>query len=151
MDKRVYSLPDEEVMSTRTLSSPRRIWMPCASQTDGWSSVALPACYIFALNDELLDLVKDVNVKAQTNGNTVTRMTTICNIAQCSLVEVDRRFIGGHYLHHHHDDEYSMHLWNVGLLQRDHTALFPTMLSPSYSPPWGPEMSHAYILHDNFL
>jgi hypothetical protein len=35
----------------------------------------------------------------------------------------------------------SAHLWNVGLLQRDYTALYPRRLSSSYSPPWEPEMS----------
>jgi hypothetical protein len=40
--------------------------------------------------------------------------------APCSL-EVDRRFTGAYCLHNH--------LWNVGLLQRDYTALYPRKLS----------------------
>jgi hypothetical protein len=35
-----------------------------------------------------------------------------------------------------------VHLWNVGLLQRDYAALYPRMLSSSYSPPRDPEISH---------
>jgi len=44
------------------------------------------------------------------------------DIAPCSLVEVDRRFRGAYFLHQG-DDGGSTHLWNVGLLQRDYTAL----------------------------
>jgi hypothetical protein len=38
------------------------------------------------------------------------------------------------------DDEGSAHLWNVGLFQLGYTALYPRKLSPSYSPPWEPEL-----------
>jgi hypothetical protein len=55
-------------------------------------------------------------------------------IASCSLVEVDRRFRG------------STHLWNVGLLQREYTALYPRWISSSYSLPWGPEISHVGLM-----
>jgi hypothetical protein len=40
------------------------------------------------------------------------------------------------------DDGGSTHIWNVSLLKRDYTALYPKTLSYSYSPPWEPEMSH---------
>jgi hypothetical protein len=43
------------------------------------------------------------------------------------------------------DDGSSTHLWNVGLLQRDDTALYPRMLSSSYSPPWEPEISQFFF------
>jgi hypothetical protein len=44
-------------------------------------------------------------------------------------------------LQHRPDDGGSRHLWNVGLLQRDHMALCPTKLSSSYWPPWESEIS----------
>jgi hypothetical protein len=47
-------------------------------------------------------------------------------------------------LHHRPNDGGSKHLWNVGLLQRDYTALYPRRLSSSYSPPWEPEISHSF-------
>jgi hypothetical protein len=45
--------------------------------------------------------------------------------------------------HHHPDDKGSrpMHPWNVGLLQRYYTALYPRRLSSSCSPPWEPKIS----------
>jgi hypothetical protein len=45
----------------------------------------------------------------------------------CSLIGVDWHCI----LPHHHDDEGSMHLWNIILLQ-DYTALYPRRLFSSY-------------------
>jgi hypothetical protein len=48
------------------------------------------------------------------------------NVAPCSHVEVDRRFRGTYCLHHQGDR--STHLWNVGQLQRDYTALHPKRL-----------------------
>jgi hypothetical protein len=48
-------------------------------------------------------------------------MTAILDIAPCSLVEVERRFIGACCLHLQ-GDEGSKHLLNVGLLLRDDTA-----------------------------
>jgi hypothetical protein len=38
------------------------------------------------------------------------------------------------------DDGSNIHLWNVGRLQRDYTALHPRRLSSSQSPPWEPEI-----------
>jgi hypothetical protein len=43
---------------------------------------------------------------------------------------------------HRPEDGGSMHLWNVGILQRDYRTLYPRKLSSSYSPPWEPEISH---------
>jgi hypothetical protein len=40
----------------------------------------------------------------------------------------------------------SPHLWNVGLLQQDYTALYPIRSLSSYSPPWKPEISHIRLL-----
>jgi hypothetical protein len=42
----------------------------------------------------------------------------------------------------HPDDTGSTHLWNVGLLQQDYTALHPRRLLSSYLPPWEPQISH---------
>jgi len=50
-------------------------------------------------------------------------MTAFCNIAPCSLVEVDRRFRGYYCLHHQGDDWGSTQVWNAGLLQQDYMAL----------------------------
>jgi hypothetical protein len=49
-------------------------------------------------------------------------------VAPCSHVEVDRRFTGAYCLHHQCDDGTdggSMHLRNVGQLQRDYMELHP--------------------------
>jgi hypothetical protein len=62
-------------------------------------------------------------------------------VAPSSLVGVTRRFRGAYCPHHHPDDGGSTHLWNVGLLLRDYTALYLRRLLSSYSPPWRPEIS----------
>jgi hypothetical protein len=61
------------------------------------------------------------------------KRTSLCDIAPCSLVEVGRHFRDAYCFHHQGDDEGSMHLWNVGLLQSDYTALFRRRLSSSNS------------------
>jgi hypothetical protein len=64
------------------------------------------------------------------------KMTTLWDVMPCSL-KVDWSFISAYCLHHQHpDDGGSSNLWNVGLLQRDYTALHPRRLSSSYSPQW---------------
>jgi hypothetical protein len=50
------------------------------------------------------------------------------DVEPCSNVEVDRLFKGAYCLHHKGDDGGSTHLWNVGQLQRDYTALHPRRL-----------------------
>jgi hypothetical protein len=40
------------------------------------------------------------------------------------------------------DDGDSTHPWNVGLLLRDYTMLYPRRLSSSYSSPWEPELRY---------
>jgi hypothetical protein len=45
--------------------------------------------------------------------------TAFWDIAPCSLVEVDQHFRSAYCLHHH-PDEGSTHLCNVGLLQQDY-------------------------------
>jgi hypothetical protein len=45
---------------------------------------------------------------------------------------------------HHLDDGGSTHLWNVGMLQRDCTALYHRRLSYSYSPPRELKISFFY-------
>jgi hypothetical protein len=63
-------------------------------------------------------------------------MTALWDIALCSLVEVYRRFRGT-YCHQYQgdgdrcDDERNLHLLNVGLFQRDYTALYPRRLPHS--------------------
>jgi hypothetical protein len=69
-------------------------------------------------------------------------ITVFWDIAPCSLV-VDRRFRSSCC----RDCGGSKHLWNVGMLQRDYTALYPWRLLSSYSPPRKPEISH---LHSSF-
>jgi hypothetical protein len=51
------------------------------------------------------------------------------------------------------DDGGSMHLWNVGQLQRDYTVLHPRRLQTSYLPPWELEMSQEFwkFLRKNFF
>jgi hypothetical protein len=64
-------------------------------------------------------------------------MADFWDIAPCSPVEVDLYFRGAYCLHYRSsDDGDSTHLWNVCLLQRDYTALYPRKLSSSYSPFW---------------
>jgi hypothetical protein len=68
-------------------------------------------------------------------------MTAVWDIAPCSLVEVDRRFSN--------DDGGSTYLWNVSLFQLDYKTLFSKVLSPSYSPPWEPEISQNFMSVNN--
>jgi hypothetical protein len=70
----------------------------------------------------------------------VTKVIAFWDIAPCSLLEIDRLFRGAYCICHRSDGS-SAHLWNVGLLQRDYTALYPTRLSNSHSLPWEPETS----------
>jgi hypothetical protein len=47
-------------------------------------------------------------------------------VAPCSLVKINWRFKGAYCLHHHRPDNGgSTHLWNVCLLQRDYTVIYP--------------------------
>jgi hypothetical protein len=51
-------------------------------------------------------------------------------------------------LHHQGDDGGSMHLWTVGLLQRNYTKPCPRRHSTTYSPQWESQISQKY---DYFL
>jgi hypothetical protein len=51
------------------------------------------------------------------------------DIAQCNLAAVYWRFGGAYRLHYQSDDGGTTYFWNVGLLQRDYTALYPRKLS----------------------
>jgi hypothetical protein len=68
----------------------------------------------------------------------VLKMTTFCDTKSCSLIGL--RFKGAYCLHNQGDDGGNTHFRNVGLLQRDYTAVYIRMLSSSYSPPWEHEM-----------
>jgi hypothetical protein len=51
------------------------------------------------------------------------------DVAPWSHVEVDRRLGGAYCLRHQGDEDGgSAHLWNVGQLQRDYEALYPSRL-----------------------
>jgi hypothetical protein len=58
------------------------------------------------------------------------KMMAFWDIALCSLVEVYRRFRGAYCLHRR--DEGSMHMRDLGLLQRDYRALYPRQPSSSH-------------------
>jgi hypothetical protein len=71
------------------------------------------------------------------------KIRALWDIAPCSL-GVECCFRDAYCLHHQGDNPHyggSRHLWNVGLL-RDYTALYPRMLSSSYSLPWEPQILH---------
>jgi hypothetical protein len=69
-------------------------------------------------------------------------MTAFWCITPCSLVELNRRFKSAT---NRPDNGGSMHLWNVGILQREYKAIYSRKLSSSYSPPWEGE-GHKTIL-----
>jgi hypothetical protein len=60
------------------------------------------------------------------------KTTAFCNTAPWNLVEIYRRFRGAYCLHHQGhrlNDGGSTRFWNVTLLQRDYTAMYPKRLS----------------------
>jgi hypothetical protein len=76
-------------------------------------------------------------------------MNVFWDIAPCSLAEVDWRFRGSYCVRHQGNDYgpkdgQSTNLWNVGLVQRDNTALYPRRLPSLYSMPWEPPISLMY-------
>jgi hypothetical protein len=79
------------------------------------------------LQPKLVRILKH-SVRTSKKTQHFTKMTAFRDIAPCSLVGVHRRFRGVYCLHHQGDDrpdnEGSAHLRNVGLLQRDYTALY---------------------------
>jgi hypothetical protein len=60
------------------------------------------------------------------------KITVFWDIGQCCFIEVDWRFRGAYCLHNRPDDGGSIHLWHIGLLQRDYTALYYRSLQSSY-------------------
>jgi hypothetical protein len=68
------------------------------------------------------------------------RMAVFWVMAQCSLVDVYRRFRDTCCLHHQGDDGGRKYLWNVGKLLPDYTALQPRRQPSSYSPSWEPQI-----------
>jgi hypothetical protein len=73
------------------------------------------------LYDNLLevDIRKDVRFQVLTAA--AVKMTAFWDIALCSLVEVDRCFIGAYYLYYQG--------YYLSRLVRDYTALYPRRLS----------------------
>jgi hypothetical protein len=60
------------------------------------------------------------------------KMTAFWNTALYSLVEIDQHFRNVCCLHHEGTGGASTHPWNIGLIQRDYTALYPGRLSSKY-------------------
>jgi hypothetical protein len=48
------------------------------------------------------------------------KMTALWDKSPCSLLEADQHFRASYCLHHQDNNEDSMHLWNIGLLQQDY-------------------------------
>jgi hypothetical protein len=69
-------------------------------------------------------------------------MTVFWDVALCSLVEIDPRFRGVYCIYHQGDpdNEGSKHIWNIGQFLPATRRNIPEE-SPSYSPPWEPEIS----------
>jgi hypothetical protein len=86
-----------------------------------------------------------VQITARIPANLTGKIKSFGDVAPCSQVEVDRCFRGAYCLHHRRDVEGSTHLWNVGQLQRDYTALLPRRLWTSYSPPQESEISQPWL------
>jgi hypothetical protein len=75
----------------------------------------------------------------------IAAMAVFSAVAQCSLVEVCRRFRCACYLHHGPDDGGSKHLWNVVKLLPDYTVQQPRRQQSSYLPPWEPKISFIVV------
>jgi hypothetical protein len=82
------------------------------------------------LEAAMLKLMPFMRFKVLTAAS--NKITAFWETAPCSLVEVGRRFRYAYCLHHRDihrpDNGGSTHLWNVGLLQREHMALYPRKL-----------------------
>jgi hypothetical protein len=65
----------------------------------------------------------------------------ICSQKLINLTVFEHAFRFHRGSNHRPDDGGSTHLWNVGLLQKEYTLLYPRRLSYSNSP-WAPEISH---------
>jgi hypothetical protein len=80
--------------------------------------------------------------EAETSVSTKTmKMIVFCNVAPCSLVESNRRFIRAYCLNHQGPGG-SRHLRNVGQCLPDYTVQHSRRQSSSYSPLWGHEISY---------
>jgi hypothetical protein len=75
------------------------------------------------------------------NKNRWLKFRVFWDVAPCSHVAVDRRFRREYCLYHHRpDDGGSAHVWSVGQLQREYTAIHVRRLN--FIPlPWEPEIS----------
>jgi hypothetical protein len=82
---------------------------------------------------DLFILLDNINyfVRFQVPTSVSMKVTAFRDTVLCSFTKVERCFRGAYCLHHQGDDAGSMHLWNVSLLQQDHTALYPRKLSSS--------------------
>jgi hypothetical protein len=114
--------------------------MKNASGTSGYSTeYTLP---IFYNRHTCPDFTLSARSAQYCSPNYITNMKALWDTAPCSLVLVDRRFRGVYYLHHlNYGDGGSTHVWNVGLVQRGYTALYPRRLTSLFSPPWESEIS----------
>jgi hypothetical protein len=78
--------------------------------------------------------------------NDSSKTPVFCDVAPCSLIEIDRRFRGAYCLHRQGDDDgRNKHFWNIGQFLPHFTAQHPRTQSSSYSPPWEPEISQLLI------
>jgi hypothetical protein len=64
-------------------------------------------------------------VRFQVITDTCMMMSAFWDITSYTVLEVDTCFSGAYYFHHQDDNAGKNHLWNVGLLQEDYTALYP--------------------------
>jgi hypothetical protein len=84
-----------------------------------------------------------------------SKKTAFWDIVPHSLEEVDRCFTCTYCFHYQEfclpDDGRSKDLWNVGLLLRDRTALYPGRLLFLYSSLWEPEKHNFVEININYV
>jgi hypothetical protein len=67
----------------------------------------------------------NIGLRFQVLSKVSMKCIACCYIASCCLLEVHRRFRGAYCLHNLRPDDGGItRLWNVGLLQRDYSALY---------------------------
>jgi hypothetical protein len=78
--------------------------------------------------------------------NFIFTHTEAWKVSPCSLVEINRCFVGSYCLHPTPSPWWWKHFWNVGQFTPHYTAQYPTTQSLPHSPPREPEISHKCIL-----